>query len=115
MKRLSGKPDTIDTTAKPIRTWREWAGRAIPFGIALSVFPIGGYYNLVLDALTLQLLIVLIAVYMLWFFMEEHWVQACTAQLYRVFPPRGSVSPLNASVPAGTKCPAGIEDKSAAQ
>jgi hypothetical protein len=115
MKRLSGTPDTIDTTAKPIRTWREWAGRAIPFAIGLSALVTIGLANVVWHILTPALAIGLLAVYLLWFFLEEHWVDACTAQLYRSFPPRDSISPLNASVPAGTKCPAGIEDKSAAQ
>lgn len=105
MKRLGRRDVVIDTKARRIHTWRDPIGYCIPSLFLYALLGVGVYFNLVLDALTWQMFAGWIALAIIHKF--GNWEDRCIEQLYRVFPPRGFATPVNASTAISPACPAG--------
>ena len=120
MRKISGTVDgPIETTGRPVRTWRDALAYAVPSLVFAGLLAAGYFLNRI-DALSPPLVIGYAIVSTFYVFIYAPWAERIAAALYRRYPPRSGTRyvpsrDLTASTISGAQCPAGIAAPSAIQ
>lgn len=120
MRKISGTVDgPIETTGRPVRTWRDALAYTIP-GLVFAGVLAAGYVLNRLGAMSWPLVIGYLIVSTFYVFIYAPWAERIAVDLYRRYPPRSGTRYVpsrscTASTIAGPQCPAGIAAPSAIQ